>query len=160
MDKTIEFLYHTLEDARSSIRAMDMKSNIMSAICIGVLVAISKVAPHNSTLIVWTYLAGLFTIVLFMYGVILPRFNPQNNLKNLDNDLKKTLYFPFQEKDYDTYIKDIKSIEDDDIVNILSFERLKLQVILEVKFNYFKIAIYWGVIPFVFFSILTAITIK
>ena len=159
-----DFLHKSIDDAISTIRAMDIKSNVMIAF-IGVI--IFSLIRMDSTedisgLTVFSIIWAIGTAIVFMYGVILPRINPLSEIKHvndvIENDIEKKLFFPNDFKDLKNYFDSIDRSTDDSLLKILSLERLKQQVFIDKKIAYFKIGLYWGFVPFLILILINLIT--
>ncbi|WP_457564747.1 hypothetical protein [Caminibacter sp.] len=157
MDK-IEFLYKSIEDIRSSIRALDTKSNFVIAFVIGIFFVYIKMTNKLfNCLSVIFFIFGFLTIITLFYFVINSRINPKEKIvyhKEKDNFME---FFPINLKNFSDYYQMINSMDKDKILKILSFERLKLQIIFHEKNFWYKIAIYCFQIPFFIFFILELI---
>jgi len=149
-----DFIYKSIDDAISTIRAMDLKSNVMIAFIGAMIFALIKVGTEDSVskLMIFSMLWGIGTVVVFIYAVVLPRINPISELENVDdiinNDTDKRLFFPIEYRDFKQYFDNFSKASDDDLLKLLSLERLKLQIFIDKKIAYFKIGLYWGFIPF------------
>ncbi|ADV45875.1 hypothetical protein [Nitratifractor salsuginis] len=142
----LDFMYKSIDDAVSNIRAMDIKSNVLIAF-IGVMVfAVIKINNDNISIIMaLSILCGLGTAIVFVYGVVLPRVDPDIELYNvneiINNDLDKKLFFPRKCKNLKLYYNNINNLGYNDFLKLLSYERLKLQIIFDKKTSYFKIGL-------------------
>lgn len=160
--KKEDFLYKSIDDATSTIRAMDMKSNVLMAFIGAIIFVLVRIQGEEICgFAIFTMLWGIGTAIGFIYGVVLPGFNPVNEIDNIDkliiNEDKKTLFFPFKIRSIDTYYSHFDSAKSDDLLKVLTLERLKLQVLIERKINFFKISLYWGGIPFLFFVLISLV---
>lgn len=149
-----DFIHKSIDDATSTIRAMDIKSNVMMAFIGMIIFALIKIdaGNHVSPMMISAILWGMGTVVVFIYAVVLPRINPISELENVDdiinNDTDKRLFFPVEYRDFKQYFDNFSKASDDDLLKLLSLERLKLQIFIDKKIAYFKIGLYWGFIPF------------
>ena len=159
MELKKEFLYEAIEDSRSTIRAMDIKSHMISAVILSAMIILSRTSDNITILETITYIAGFFTMGAFLYGTILPRFNPIDKIEeyNIIQNNYLSLFFPIHQRNFSTYFSAIESLPDEDILKILALEKLKLQVIVDAKIDYFKIALYWFFGPFSVLLILSFI---
>jgi hypothetical protein len=159
-----DFIYKSIDDAIGTIRAMDMKSNVMIAF-IGVMIfALIKIDANEnvSKLMIFSILWGLGTVVVFIYAVVLPRLNPISELENVEDiineDIDKRLFFPIEYRDFKKYFNNFNNTSDDNLLKLLSLERLKLQIFIDKKIGFFKIGLYWGFLPFLLLVFINLIT--
>ncbi len=158
-----DFIYKSIDDAIGTIRAMDMKSNVMIAF-IGVMIfALIKIdIDHNiSKFMIFSIIWGLGTVIVFIYAVVLPRINPISELENVEDiigDTDKMLFFPMEYRDLKEYFNHFTQASDDDLLKLLSLERLKLQIFVDKKIAYFKIGLYWGFMPFLVLVLINLIS--
>ena len=159
-----DFIYKSIDDAIGTIRAMDIKSNVMMAF-VGVMIfSLIKIDSENiaSKLMIFSILWGLGTVVVFIYAVVLPRINPISELEHVEDiikdDIDKRLFFPIEYIDFKTYFNNFSKASDDDLLKLLALERLKLQIFVDKKIAYFNIGLYWGFIPFLVLVLISLIT--
>ncbi len=141
MNKKIEFLYHSINDAREIIKIVDIKSNVLVALIITSFIFIYKlkVDIYIKALII---IIGIITLFFLFYKVIFARFNPIEKLNNVTlNKAYLNLFFPVNKKNFKEYVKNILEITEEDIIKILALERLKLQIIVEEKIKNFNFAV-------------------
>ena len=148
------FLYKSIEDATSIIRAMDTKSNVMNAIVIAIIFGISRLGVSILTMI--TIIIGIITICWLLYGVVLPGFTPKVDIENMNlSEEQEKLFFPHGQIDTSKLFEIFKNSTEETLQKVLYIERLKLQKLIERKIQLFKISLFWGALPFFFFSIIT-----
>lgn len=146
MENKINLLYKSIDDVVSSIRAFDLKSNILSALIIAILLVLSK----NDTTPTYIIIVAFITISIFIFGVVSPRINPIDNINNLATDENyQNIFFPIGKKDIKQYFEKFKNMDDNLIIKVLTFERLKLQIILEQKMKYFEYGTYFVMLFFI-----------
>lgn len=154
ISEKFNFLYKSIEDATSIIRAMDTKSNVISAIIIAIIFGISKLG--FSVLAIFTITLGIIVICGFIYGVVLPGFTPKINTENINltKDEQK-LFFPYGQINVNDLFKSLQDASEETMQKVLLIERLKLQKLIERKIQFFKTTLYWGAFPFFIFTIVT-----
>jgi hypothetical protein len=140
----INFFYNSINDAREIIKMIDIKANFLIfllVITVGSLLKISQ-CPLLKIIVV---LAGLIIISYIFLFVVSPRNNPKNEIQNISSYLAielQDLFYPHEKRDFEQCFKNINKITDEEtLLNILIFERLKLQVIIEKKDKHLKIAL-------------------
>jgi hypothetical protein len=146
MENKINLLYKSIDDAVSSIRAFDLKANILSAMIIAILLVLSRggdMPLYISTL-------AFITIVLLILGVVNARVSPSKDISGIGTiDNHKEVFFPYGQRSIGELYDKYESLDDETIIKVLVYERLKLQVILEKKAKYFKYGIFLVVLFFI-----------
>jgi len=141
--KKIDFIYHSINDAREIIKMMDLKANFLIFFIVLIIAGLLKFSSTNCNILkIITIFVG-FGIILFLFWYVFgPRLNPEEEINNsLKNEYKK-LFFPVNINDYKYYSELFKNTDENILSDILLFERLKLQIIVEQKIKYFNIAVY------------------
>jgi hypothetical protein len=151
------FLYQSIEDATGTVKAIDRKSGIMMAFIGSVIFALVRTDIGTlSCLTIFTTLWGIASAVAFIYTIVLPNLNLDNEIENFDMIMSdkdnRILFSPAYIRDIDNYYQRFTKVSTEDLVKILLFERLKLQVLIDRKTIFFKLDLYWGTLPFLVIS--------
>jgi len=165
----IEFLYKSIEDTQSTIRAIDIKASFMFVIVFLPITALKEILEIGDLLITtsgYYCFPIVLTIILWfisLYLLFKTIVSISNPAEQIGGDkpsgafygaslfpLSKIDYFfnfPIKsKKDINEYVKLIPSNEDD-LVKELSFEKIKLTYIREIKIHrsnlLFRATFYW-----------------
>ena len=167
-DSKLSFLYSAIADAQELIRFTDSKTaiatSIIAAIIVGIYSTLEKliVLFHYFSYFTTTFLG--FTIILLIVSIwiiikiIKPVNNPKSNLDINDNtDFKVKFYLPCNKykfwypiinsnknklmENFEIYLSNMKSVKDEEIVKILTFELFKVSYIRNIKNDRFNILI-------------------
>ena len=164
-EKKIEFLYFAISDAQELIRFIDTKTavaiTIIGSIAVGLFTSLETTLAYFSYYSYWFHFTFLLLIVLLTICIWITTriIKPTNNPKvNLQFDLKKTpslnffipenkyqFGFPFYNSDkhklsekLDNYIFSVNSLQNSEIIEILSIELFKVSFIRNIKNDRFK----------------------
>ena len=160
-DKKFLFLLEAFKDQRDVIRSIDTKARFLLAVnlsFLGGLVYLLRVINSSNgsnfsfeiSMIYYLLMIVLLSFVLYniykLVDVIVPQENPKENIKNLpwsrDNDISD-IFFPVpkeQKFNFFEYEKKFAKVEGKEILDILSYEHLKLSWIRHIKIQKFKSA--------------------
>jgi len=156
--KKIDFIYHSINDAREIIKMMDLKANFLVFFIVLIIGGLLKFNSASNILKIITIFLGFFIILFLFWNVFIPRFNPEEEIKNVNdlNDEYKKLFFPANVNDYQYYSDSFKNVNEHILQDVLLYERLKLQIIIEKKIKHFNFAVK---ILFPFYILLVGICI-
>lgn len=176
MDRKIEFVYDSIHDIQSTVRAIDTKIATILVVIVIPLTSLGEIVGRIDTL--WTnknilfnwiivILFGLFWILSFILAslAIAAIENPSKHVRDINNPsniyygeglYKKDLRDVFLNR---SNLKSIKNVDahyadfpdnDEDIVKELVFEQMKLIYIRELKIIRFNYSLYATYIWFTF----------
>jgi hypothetical protein len=171
MDKKIEFLYSAISDAQELIRFVDAKTavaiTILAAYLVAFFSAIDNVVEYHSYYSFWFWLFLSAFLILIACSIIVtariirPTNNPKDNVNFNDivepklkyfltpNDYSKGNFYPFinsssfkLKESFEAYINQLSGINDEDILNTLTFELFKVSFIRNIKNDRFNILLW------------------
>lgn len=168
IDKKIEFLYHAISDTQGLIRFLDTKAaivvSIVGALLIGCFSALEEIiTKYNSySTIFWilnvVFISLLFSCVIITRRIIRPTNDPSDNIVLGDLGKPKVNYFlalnnynsksirknfsnlkGFQlDEKFDSYVKNISNSTEQELLQSLSYELLKISYIRNIKNDRFN----------------------
>ncbi len=150
----ISFLYSALKEAQDSIRAFDVKAQIVGIgyiFALGIITAIGSLnpgdaPPFTSLTILILWLIVMIPIVLFG-AVLYPSRKMAPKLGEKTKHVKRLYHVPVEYyKNIDTYIDELNQC---DIKTELSYELMKLSALRDIKRSRFLRALYAAGISFI-----------
>ena len=150
----ISFLFSALKEAQDSIRAFDVKAQIVGIgyiFAIGIITAIGSLNPGDAPpftslvlLIAWLI---LMIPIVFFGAVLYPSRKMAPNLGEKTKHVKRLYYVPMEYyKNIDAYLKELDQC---DIKTELSYELMKLSALCDLKRTRFLRALYAAGISFI-----------
>ena len=150
----ISFLFSALKEAQDSIRAFDVKAQIVGIgyiFATGIIAAIGSLNPGDAPpftslvlLIAWLI---LMIPIVFFGAVLYPSRKMAPNLGEKTKHVKRLYYVPMEYyKNIDAYLKELDQC---DIKTELSYELMKLSALRDLKRTRFLRALYAAGISFI-----------
>jgi hypothetical protein len=178
MEQRTDFLYASLGDIQGTIRAIDVRIGFLLILLFAPMAVIDKIVDGYSDLIGFNILLKLVSILdiaawllamLFLFLSVSAISNPANHVRGKDK--LGSFYggglFPISIVDaiYNRNIESVRTVEDeistlpqseDEIISSLTYERMKLIYIRDIKMRRFSVGLSASAIWVVFGLILLA----
>jgi hypothetical protein len=182
MDKQIAFLNAAISDAQDLIRFIDTKTTVVISLLAAYVVAFfsifGKIVEYSSkfSCLFWccliVFIFCLIICIIITLRIIIPTNHPAENIKLGDSKQPKIKFFLTPNTypkgklyrfinsnkfklslDFSEYVKQMKNVKEEEIIDSLSFELFKVNYIRNIKNDRFNSLIFFLIITTIVFFI-------
>lgn len=188
MENKLDFLYTAINDAQELIRFTDAKTGFAVTVIgafIAYIISIGdniiiyyKLFGNLTCFIFWMLIIAVAINMLIVIRILKPTNNPTDNIVIGENNNVKTLFYlagnEYNDKlfalrnvkehklkiAYETYKADLTGVSDNDIVDTLILELLKVNFIRNIKMDRFEVLCKFILITIIIFILLVVLYTK
>lgn len=161
LSSKIDFIKSAINDSQSTIRSIDIKTEILLAILILIMTGIFTCFKYEFNWYICILIIFWAISVILSLNTLHPFNNPTKYIRN--NKLKGLFYglsyFNKDDIDNDKLLQDMYNLSQKDLLKELVFDFSKLIYIRQKKIENFKITIFFTVITIALFAIILILNI-